>query len=122
VPTMSFTNVMAAGATILNVFLGSQYELAPFDGTIEVGIAVALTTFVANTVATGVTCSIFSGPDVLLEPGSPVPPKLLIGIPVYPDDYIVEDEVAQGDRLKVGLVNGNAASVTAITSLKITPA
>jgi hypothetical protein len=121
-PTMSFRNSIAAGAAVANVFLGSQYELAPFDGTIEIGMAAGLATFVANTVADSVTCSVFSGPDVLQEPGGVVPPKLNIGSPVYPDDYHWEDEVAQGDRLKVALTNGNAATVIVVTNLRITPA
>jgi len=121
-PTMSFRNSLTTGATVANVFLGSQYELAPFDGTIEIGIAAGLATFAANTVADSVTCAIFSGPDVLQEPGGVVPAKLNIGAPVYPDDYHWEDEVAQGDRLKCALANGNAATVIVITNLRITPA
>ena len=103
------------GTVIDNVLAGSQYEFAPFDGTIEVAVI--------TTAASG-ECSVFSGPDVLAEPGTAVPIKAAENL-AYPDDYWLEDEVAQGDRLKVQLRNANAgggANMNFIVSLRITPA
>ncbi len=112
-PTIGKRNVVAIGGSVDNVLANSQYEFAPFDGTIEIGI-----TSTVNLV----TCSVFSGPDVLAEPGTPVAVRATETTPVYPDDFNFEDEVASGDRLKVGLVNGNAAAATVNTVLRITPA
>jgi len=116
-PTISgLTSLAALTGTNANVFLGSQYELAPFDGTIEIGIK-------SNRL--NVTCSIFSGPDVLQEPGGfvPVGPTLgTVANPVYPDDFLWEDEVAQGDRLKLALTNVDAAIALVAWALRITPA
>lgn len=115
-PTVSGKVTLAAGATVQNVFLGSQYELAPFDGTIEIGI-------MSNRATT--TCAIFSGPDVLQEPGGFVPFGVTIGTesaPKYPDDYHWEDEVARGDRLKLTLTNGEGAATAIVNwSLRLTP-
>lgn len=115
-PTLSGKTMLAAAATVQNVFLGSQYEFAPFDATIEVGA-------VSNRGTTSM--ALFSGPDVLQEPGGQVPFKT-IGteyMPSYPDDYHWEDEVAKGDRLKLTLVNGEGAATAIVNwSLKITPA
>lgn len=116
-PTISGKATIPAGGQVANVLLGSQYELAPFDGTIEIGLR-------SNRV--GTQCAIFSGPDTLQEPGGQVPFGPTVGtesMPVYPDDYHWEDEVAHGDRLKVNLVNTDAVN-TAIVNwvLRITPA
>lgn len=112
-PTISQRNSIAAGGSVANVLSGSQYELAPFDGTIEVGIMADKNL---------VTCAVFSGPDVLAEPGTPVPFGAAEAMPKYPDDFHLEDEVAQGDRLKIMIVNGNAAAAIVNTILRITPA
>jgi len=113
VPTISKRFSMATGTTVDNALAGSQYEFAPFDGTIEIGI------FADKNL---VTTSIFSGPDTLAEPGTPVPFGAAEALPVYPDHYPFEDEVAHGDRLKVQLVNSNAGTALVNVILRITPA
>lgn len=112
-PTISGRTSLATGTSVANVFLGSQYELAPFDGTIEIGIMADKNL---------VTCGIFSGPDVLAEPGSPVPFAAAEATPKYPDDYHWEDEVAAGDRLKLSLSNANAGTTIVNWVLRLTPA
>lgn len=112
-PTIARRNSMTTGTTVDNVLAASQYEFAPFDGTIEIGI-------VSN--VNLVTTSVFSGPDVLAEPGTPVGLKSVDTAPVYPDDFNLEDEVAQGDRLKITLVNQNAGTAVVLTTLRMTSA
>jgi hypothetical protein len=107
------TGTLAAGLSVDNVLAGSQYEFAPFDGTIEVGI-------IASTA--DIRCAVFSGPDVLLEPGSVVDNAGAVRSPKYPDDYFLEDDVAQGDRLKVSITNVGAGAGNAVVALRITPA
>jgi hypothetical protein len=107
---------IAIGGSVDNALANSQYEFAPFDGTIEVGI------FSDRDLT---TCAIFSGPDVLAEPGTVVPfggTATVGAMPVYPDHYHWEDEVAQGDRLKIQVVNGNAAAAVVYVVLRLTPA
>jgi hypothetical protein len=112
-PTISGRTVLLTGTNVANVFLGSQYELAPFDGTIEIGV---------KSDKNLVTLGIFSGPDVLAEPGSPAPFGAAEATPVYPDDYHWEDEVAAGDRLKLSIANANALTATVNWILRLTPA
>ena len=112
-PTVSGRVSIATGASVANVFLGSQYEMAPFDGTIEIGV------FADKNL---VDLAIFSGPDVLQEPGGACPFGASEQMPRYPDDYHWEDEVAEGDRLKLTLHNGNAATTIVNWVLRITPA
>jgi hypothetical protein len=109
-PTIQKRLVFAGAGTNDNVLAGSQYEFAPFDGTIEVA---------AISTAVGATLAVFSGPDVLAEPGTAVQLKATETL-VYPDDYFVEDEVAQGDRLKISVTVPGAMNVN--VALRITPA
>lgn len=112
-PTISGRTSLAIGATVVNVLSGSQYEFAPFDGTIEVGL-----------MADGnlVQMALFSGPDVLQEPGGIVPFAAAEATPKYPDDYQWEDEVASGDRIKLQLVNASGAARIVNWALRVTPA
>lgn len=100
-PSMSGRVSILTGATSGNVLLGQQYELCPFDGNVE---------FLAFANVNLVTCSIFSGPDILLQPGAAVPFGAAEAAPVYPDHVLAEDAVAEGDRLSFIFVNGNAAT------------
>jgi hypothetical protein len=111
-PTVSHRDSIPTTASVANVFLGSQYELAPFDATVEVGIVSTVNL---------VSCQVFAGPDILAEPGSPVHVVAAESMPIYPDHYPYEDEVASGDRLKVGLLNSNAGTAIVITAMRITP-
>ena len=112
-PTISGRTSIATGVTVQNVLLGSQYELAPFDATIEIGLMADKNL---------VTCAVFAGPDVLGEPGSFVPFAATETAPVYPDNYHWEDTVAHGDRLKITLANGNAGTTIVNWAIRITPA
>lgn len=92
---------LAVGASSGNVLLGQQYELMPFDGTVE---------FLAFGSGNLVTCSIFSGPDILTQPGATIPFGGAEASPNYPDHVIAEDEASEGDRLSFVFVNGGAAA------------
>jgi hypothetical protein len=112
-PTISGKTPIGANATVNNILSGSQYEFAPFDGTIELGL-------MSSQLDT--SCAIYSGPDTLQEPGGFVP-CFTSGTqtsPRYPDDYHWEDEVAKGDRLKVSLSAVTACTVNWV--LRMTPA
>lgn len=112
-PSISKRFSMLTTTQVDNALANSQYEFAPFDGTIEVGIFAD-----GNLVQT----AIFSGPDVLAEPGTPVPFGAAEALPVYPDHFHWEDEVAQADRLKIQLNNTNAGTRLVNVVLRITPA
>jgi len=110
-PTISGRQSILTGATF-QPFVGSQYEFAPFDAEIKLGLKCDKNL---------VTCSVFSGPDILAEPGSFVPVGTLDEPPKVPDDYHWVDDVAKGDRLKVTVTNANAATTVLYWVLSITP-
>jgi hypothetical protein len=112
-PTMAGKVTITAPGTSLPI-VGQQYEYAPFDGTIEVAL---------KSDRDLVTCSVFSGPDILAEPGSFVPKGASGEPPRVPDDYHWIDDVAKGDRLKVTLVDANTTGSSVVYwAVRLTPA
>ena len=107
---------LAAGAT-LAVLAGSQYEFLPFDALCEFCIKNIEPT---ATIADGVTASVFSGSDVLMQ-NEEVDQDADSGRAVYPDDYNLSDVAAAGERLNVTLQNGAGANQEYLVAVKITP-
>lgn len=111
-PTVSGRVSIATTITVANVLLGSQYELAPFHGKLEVGLFSNVNL---------VDCFIAAGPDILQEPGGMVPFGAAEATPKSPDDYHWEDMVAKSDRIKVSLHNGNAGTAIINWAARMTP-
>jgi hypothetical protein len=107
-PLLNQKTALAANGTA-NPLSGSQYEYLPFPANVEIAV-------IAD--ATGVLMTVSSGSDVLMEEGF-VPFKATA--PVYPDDYLLQDVAAAGDRLKVALRDTSGVARTVYTSVKITP-
>jgi hypothetical protein len=111
-PTISSRTTIQPAATF-NATLGSQYEFAPFDAKMEVA---------AFADKAQVSLTIFSGPDILAEPGQMVPFGAAEATPKVPDDYHWVEHVAKGDRLKVLFLNGNVAATILNWIVSLTPA
>ena len=90
---------------------GNQYEFLPFPARVEFAV-------VANAVTLDVT--IFSGSDVLQQGG---PPTLKAAVAcVYPDDFLLDDVAAAGERLNVVIrETGGVATTDYEVAVKITP-
>jgi hypothetical protein len=99
---------VAANATNENVLSGSQYEYLPFNALIEFGL---------NGSAVGLVSDVYSGSDVLAEG---IALSSQNRIPVYPDDFTLNDVAAAGERLKVRIRNTTGGAVTAFYSVRIT--
>jgi len=112
-PTIRVNNVLNAGEPTFPL-QGSQYEYLPFNARVEFAV-VEITTIalVGDVVAT-----IFSGTDVLQQAGS-ITGKI-DGATVYPDDFLLDDVAAAGERLSVELISA-AGAATVQTTVKITP-
>lgn len=105
-PTIRKRNVLAAGETA-NVLSGDQYEFLPFNAVVEF----AIISTQADSLAT-----IYSGSDVLMQQA----PITQSTDPIrYPDDFLVRDVAAAGERLNVQAQAVTAATVD--TVVQITP-
>lgn len=95
-----------------NILANSQFEFLPYDAFLEFGL---------NGDANGadLRVDVYSGTDVLLENA---PMSVQNRIPVYPDDYNLNDAAAAGERIKVRVRNTSAAAArTIFFAVKITP-
>lgn len=108
-PVIQGSVSVAANSTHDNVLSGSQYEFLPYDAVLEFGLAAS---------ATGMNADVFSGQDVLAE-------SMLLSsqnrVPLYPDDFTLNDVAAAGERMKVRLRNTTGGALTGFWSIRITP-
>lgn len=108
-PMVQKTAAIAAGGEVENVLAGSQFEFLPWNAFIE---------FAVNGSAAGLLVDIYSGQDVLAE-GSAV--NTVNAFPKYPDDFMLNDVAAGGERIKVKVRNPTAGALTYFSTTKFTP-
>ncbi len=102
--------VVAAGASE-SLLVGSQVEFLPSSAQIEIALL---------TTADGVLASVTSGSDSLMEEApifvaaAGVPPR-------YPDDFLLSDVAAAGERLQVRARNTTAGPLTVTAAVRTTP-
>jgi len=103
---------IAASSVVDNVLTGSQFEFLPRHSALEFGL---------NGDANGadLRVDVYSGSDVLMENASM---SVQNRIPVYPDDYQLNDVAAAGERIKVRARNTSAAGARVLFfAVRITP-
>lgn len=95
-----------------NVLAGSQFEFAPYNALIEFGLC-------GDANASDLRVDVYSGQDVITEQ---LEPNAQNRIPLYPDDFILQDVVRAGERIKIRVRNTSAAAArTLFHSVRITP-
>lgn len=103
---------VAAASVNDNVLSGSQFEYAPYNAVVEFGL-------VGDTNGADLRLDVYTGQDVLSEN---MQPSIANRVPVYPDDYVLQDVVRGGERIKVRVRNTNAgAARTLFFAIRITP-
>lgn len=109
-PTIQGVTSIAAGGTNTNVLSGSAYEYLPRRAIVEIAV-------VGDTDG-DLRATVQSGNDVLLEESSISRQNR---VPVYPDDFNLEDVAEAGDRLKIAARNTDATNANNLFwSLRIT--
>ena len=112
-PLIQSNASIAAASVNDNVLQGSQFEFLPYDSFLEFGV-------VGDANAADLRIDIYSGLDVLCEG---LVPSAQNRIPVYPDDFNLNDIAAAGERIKIRVRNTHATLARTINfALKITPA
>ena len=107
-PTTTISSSIAAGA-IATPLLGGQYEFVNDPSQVQIGILAE---------ATGILQTVFMGSDLVQEEA---PSKIgaANAIAVWPDDYLVSENVYGGTRLKVQLRNSSAGTIVVKTTVRI---
>lgn len=111
-PLIQSSVSVALSAVNDNVLSGSQWEYLPYNAALEFGLC-------GDANGGDLRVDVFSGQDVLLENA---PMNVQARIPVYPDDYNLNDVAAAGERIKIRVRNTSAAAArTIFFAVRITP-
>jgi len=123
-PTIRVRNTSLAAASTVFPLQGNQYEYIPFNARIE--FAVVGADGATAGIIDGVTATIYSGSDILQQRG-PITDKSAVTAQsksaVYPDDFLLDDVAAAGERLSVELNIPADTTFDSVvdTVVKITP-
>lgn len=100
---------IAANAVNDNVIAGSQFEFLPFNAALR---------FALNGSVIGLVADVYSGQDVLAEQMSV---NSLNRVPINPDDFLLTDVAAGGERIKLRVRNLTGGPITLFYALIIDP-
>ena len=114
-PNFSVLVSVGAGATVANAFAGSAFEFLGRPSRVQV----AQTVIAAG--ASEVTSTVQFGPEVQLEEGQVNSERGAAFGPQFPDDIVVDDVGAAGDRLVNRLTNTGAAARDVRIKVRIIP-
>jgi len=115
VANFSILNEIPIGAVIANAFAGSAFEFLGRDSRVTIA-----QTCEAAGVST-ITSTIQFGAEVQLEEGAVNVEALAGRGPLMPEDIVVDDVAAAGDRLVSRLTSTNAAIIDVRTKVRIIP-
>ena len=111
-PSIRVTSTLAAGA-VVSPLIGNQYEYLPFNARVQFALVETTPVAIGDVQAT-----VYSGTDVLQQAG-PISIKPA-GNAVLPDDFLLDDVAAAGERLNVQLTSALGAAIVD-TVVIITP-
>jgi hypothetical protein len=107
-PSDIVSSSVVAGATA-TPFQGRQFEFIPQGGNIAIGVLAE---------ATGVVATVYLGGDLVLEE-APIPIGTANQVPVWPDHYLVQEQVYPGTRVKVNLRNTSGGTIAIKSVLRV---
>lgn len=113
-PTIIDSRSIAAGATVNNVLAGQTFEFLKNLSRVDVGI-------VTDNSAGEVIADIQFGPEIQVEQAAVGVQAAAGALPRIPDDIIVSDAAAAGDRLVIRVRNTSVAAATVRTLVRIRP-
>ena len=98
------TASVALSAVNDNVLTGSQFEFAPYNCFVEFGL-------MGDANGNDLRIDVYSGMDTVAEA---LIPGIQNRMPIYPDEFVLNDVVRAGERLKVRVRNTSAAAARTI--------
>ena len=109
-PLLQRTDSIAANAFNANVWTGTQYEFAPYDAALALSVLGS---------ATGLQFTFATGSDTLAidQAVSVVSAANTYG--TFPDDFLVIDAVAAGERIIEAIRNTTAGALSHFSSIKL---
>lgn len=111
-PYLQRTDSIAANGFNPNVWTGTQFEFAPYDALLELGVMGS---------ATGLSVTFATGADTLAIDQSCTIVRLANQYPIYPDDFTINDVVGEGERIIEAIRNTTAGALSHLSAIKLTP-
>lgn len=113
-PTMTDRRSVAPNTTVANILSGKTNEFLSEDSVVRVGS-------VAATGGNGVFLSLLIGDVVVVNDQEIGVTAVADNFPRDPEDIIIDDVGAAGDRLVLSLRNSTAGAIVVHTVVKTTP-
>lgn len=98
-PTIQSSLSIPANSSVENLITGSQFEFAPYPASIEIAAIGA---------AAGLVLDVSTGQDVVAEAYTVAGANRF---PIMPDDFLIQDVVAAGERIKLRVRNTTAGAI-----------
>ena len=111
-PLLQRTDAIVLNAYNANVWTGTQFEFAPYDALLELGVLGS---------ATGLQFTFATGADVLAIDQAVSVVTAANVYPVYPDQFVVNDVVGVGERIVEAIRNTTGGTLSHFSSIKLTP-
>lgn len=111
-PFLQRTDSIAANAFNANVWTGTQFEFAPFDCLLELGVMGS---------ATGLQVTFATGADTLAIDQAVTVVRAANEYPKYPDDFVINDAVGEGERIIEAIRNTTGGALSHFSGIKLTP-
>lgn len=108
-PLIQSSVSVPATSVIDNLLNGSQFEFLPYHAHLS---------FAVNGASPGLVADVYSGQDVLCEA---MAVNALNRIPINPDDFLLTDVAAAGERIKVRVRNPTGAAIVVSFAVMIQP-
>ncbi len=111
-PLLQRTDALVLNSFNANVWTGTQFEFAPYDALLELGVLGS---------ATGLQFTFATGADVLAIDQAVSVVTAANTYPIYPDQYVVNDVVGVGERIVEAIRNTTGGTLSHFSSIKLTP-
>lgn len=111
-PFLQRTDSIAGNAFNANVWTGTQFEFSPYDALLELGVMGS---------ATGLQITFATGADTLAIDQAVTVVRAANQYPIYPDDFVINDVVGEGERIVQAMRNTTAGALSHFSGIKLTP-
>lgn len=111
-PLLQRTDSILANAFNSNVWTGTQYEFAPYDAVLEMGVLGS---------ATGLQVTFATGSDTLAIDQAVSIVRAANQYPIIPDDFLYFDVVGAGQRIIQAIRNTTAGTLSHFSTIRMNP-
>jgi len=111
-PLLQRTDSIAANGFNSNVWSGTQFEFAPYNGLLELGVLGS---------ATGLQVTFATGADTQAIDQAISVVRAANQYPLYPDDYVFTDVIGVGQRIVEAIRNTTGGALSHFSSIRLNP-